>query len=102
MLKTSSTIPLEKRKLAAVSYIPLLGPVVLFGHRHDAFIYFHALQGSLLSLYVIISYFIPVAGPYISLGLAGLAIAGFLHAVHGRDYLVFGLGHFLRLIIKKI
>jgi len=101
MLKTISTIPLEKRKLAAVSYIPLLGPVVLIGHRGDPFIYFHALQGSLLSLYLIAGYFIPIAGPYIALGLAGLAVAGFLHAVHGREYLIFGLGHFIRFVIKK-
>lgn len=87
-----TTHSLHTRKLAAVGYVPLLGIVVLYGHRADSFIRFHAGQGVALSLYLAASYFLPVIGPYIALLFAGFAAAGFIHAVHGQDYRVPLLG----------
>lgn len=88
------------RHLAAVSYVPLIGLIVLYGHRHDRFVRFHALQGTFLSLYFLIAYFIPVYGVYLALLFLAMSASGFIYATRGLEFRVWGLGHFLAWIIK--
>jgi uncharacterized membrane protein len=91
----------KSRNLAAVSYIPPVGLIALYGHWPDRFVRFHALQGSILALYFFIAYFVPFVGPYLALLIAAVMISGFIHAAAGKDYRVFGLGHALEWIAKK-
>lgn len=95
------TLPLHLRKLAAVGYVPFIGPIVIYGHRTTPFIYFHAAQGTVLSLYLIVAYFLPAVGPYIALIFAGLMAAGFIHAVHGQMYRVPIIGDLIAWLVKK-
>ncbi len=101
MSHTQSQISPRARQLAAVSYIPLIGLIVLYGHREEHFIYFHALQGVILSLYFFVAYFVPVIGIYLALLFAAVAVSGFVHAVAGQDYRVLGLGHFLDWLLGR-
>lgn len=77
---------LHEKKLAAVSYIPLLGPVIAWAHRRDAFIGRHAVQGSLIGLYLVLAYFVPGVGPYLALAFTLAAIGGFAHAMQGQEF----------------
>ena len=82
------TIPMHQRKLAAASYIPLFGMVVWYGHRENPFIAYHAVQGSMLGLYMIVAYYIPAFGPFLALMFAAVATSGFIHALAGKDFAI--------------
>ncbi len=102
MIQPQNKIPTQyDRKLAAVSYVPLLGLIVLYGHRREHFVCFHALQGVVLSLYFFVAYFVPMIGIYLALLFAAIAVSGFIHAVAGQDYRIFGLGHFLDWVLAS-
>jgi uncharacterized membrane protein len=90
----------DLRRLAAVSYLPLLGPIVLYGHSRNRFVCLHALQGTLLSVYLLLAYAVPVAGVYLALGVLAVLLSGMIHAAGGHDYRVFGLGHFLDWVLS--
>lgn len=100
MLTETTTIPLHARKLAAVSYVPLIGPLVWHGHKKDAFIRWHAIQGSVVSLYLIMGYLIPHFGQYLALMFGAVAVIGFMRAMHGEKWRVPLLGDFLAVIGK--
>ncbi len=84
---TSHTHITHRNQTAAVGYIPLMNLLILWAHRHDRFILEHALNGVLLTIYLLGAYFlIPDFGIYIALiFIAGVA-AGFIHASSGREF----------------
>ncbi len=98
---TSTSIPLHTRKLAAVSYVPLIGLIVWYGHRRDDFIHWHAIQGTAVSLYLMISYLIPHFGQYLALMFGAVAVIGFIRAMHGERWHVPLLGDFLEMVLVK-
>lgn len=91
-LKTKVThfptqISSHSRQLAAVSYIPLIGLLALFSRTRDRFVTFHALQGTLLAIYFLLSYLlIPRFGAYLALVFAALAAVGFIQTSGGQNY----------------
>lgn len=94
-----TSLSLHARKLAAVGYIPLLSLVIWYGHHRDAFIRWHAVQGSAVSLYLILAYLLPVVGPYLALACSAVSVIGFIRAMHGHVYRVPLLGDFLDLLV---
>jgi len=100
-MNTTQKITLEEEHLAAVSYLPLLGILVYLGHRRDPYVAFHALQGSAISAYTVIAYFIPGFGQYICLAFAGLLATGFFHAARGEEFRIPVLASFLDFFVKK-
>ncbi|MFA6458626.1 MAG: hypothetical protein WCV72_04560 [Patescibacteria group bacterium] len=84
---TSHTHITHRNQTAAVGYIPLMNFLILWAHRRDRFILEHALNGVLLTIYLLGAYFlIPDFGIYIALiFIAGVA-AGFIHASSGREF----------------
>lgn len=101
MLNDTTTISLHIRKLAAVAYVPLIGPVVWYGHKHDAFIRWHAIQGSAVSLYLITAYLVPYFGQYLALMFGAVAVIGFIRAMHGELWRVPLLGDFLAMVLSR-
>jgi uncharacterized membrane protein len=76
----------KNKDIAAASYIPLLGAMILFLRRESPFVQFHARQGFVLFLAWIIFYAIPNIGPIISLLPVAGMIIGFLNAAQGEYY----------------
>ena len=89
-LPPEKTTDLKKNKdIAAVSYIPLLGAMILFLRRESPFVQFHARQGLALFFCWIGLYIIPGIGGMLSLlALAGMGI-GFINAAQGEYYRIF-------------
>ena len=95
------TTHLHSHSLAAVSYIPLVNLIVLWGHRSDHFVVFHTLQGLLLSVYFLLSYFlIPKFGAYVALIFAALAASGFIQAATGKIYHIPLISDFVEWLAK--
>lgn len=75
----------DRNLLAALSYVWILGLVMLVIKRNDAFIQFHAKQGVVLFLISLVG-FIPVIGWVLwALSITGMVI-GFIHAWQGKEY----------------
>ena len=74
------------KDIAAASYIPLLGIMILFKRKDSPFVHFHARQGLVLFFIWIVLYVIPSIGNMISLiAIAGM-FAGFITAAMGEYY----------------
>lgn len=75
----------DRNLLAALSYVWILGLVILIIKRNDAFIQFHAKQGVVLFLVSLVG-FIPVIGWILwALAVAGMVL-GFINAWQGKEY----------------
>lgn len=75
----------DRHLLAALSYVWILGLVMLVIKRKDAFVQFHAKQGIVLFLISLVG-FIPVIGWILwALAVTGMVL-GFIHAWQGKEY----------------
>lgn len=91
----------HQNALAAVGYIPLVNFLVFWGHRKEHLIAFHSVQGILLSIYFLLSYFlIPDFGKYIALIFAALAAGGFIQASAGKIYKIPLISDFVEWLVK--
>lgn len=91
----------NKKELAAVGYIPLLNVAVAVAYRRESEIFFHALQGLMLSVYFLLSYFVvPGFGIYLAVMLLALLVSGFIQTALGQSFRIPLLADFLDLIVK--
>ncbi|MFH0834397.1 MAG: hypothetical protein V2A63_03340 [Patescibacteria group bacterium] len=76
-----------RNQTAAVGYIPLLNFIIFWAYRHERFVVEHAINGILLSIYLLGAYFlIPDFGIYIALIFVAGVAAGFIHASAGKEF----------------
>lgn len=75
----------DRNLLAAMSYVWVLGLVMLVIKRNDTFVQFHAKQGIVLFLISLVG-FIPVIGWLLwALSITGMVI-GFINAWQGKEH----------------
>lgn len=78
-----------------------MGFLILAKHYRNNFIAFHALQGSILTVYLFLAYFlIPDFGGIISLIFVAMTATGFIYTASGKDYRIPLFSDFLEWLVK--
>ncbi|MBI4836164.1 MAG: hypothetical protein HY817_02805 [Candidatus Abawacabacteria bacterium] len=77
----------QEKKIAAISYVPGLSIVCLWG-RTEHFVRFHARQALVLHVFFLLWLFLPWwwLTMILELGVFGLIVLGFYHASLGAEY----------------
>lgn len=76
----------DSKLMAALSYLWLISVVMLVLKKEDAFVQFHAKQGTVIFLGSLILWFIPILGWFLNIFALIAMIVGFLKAYAGEKY----------------
>ena len=93
-VKSNKPINSEEKIWGAVSYLWILSLVALAARKNDAYVRFHASQGSLLFVISLVLMLLPGIGWLLNILIGIAAVVGIVKALQGEQWEIPVLGQF--------